>query len=293
MLDRVREFPRHRVATLLKREPVGWVEQGAGYTDAGRWMVEFANGPSAFIKASEGPGGDAIRREAVVLQELSGSFHPELLGFEDTGGYVLEAIEDLSSAISPPPYPDDTAGLFAALAELASHPAPPGLRRLEVTSEINWEALGLDREWVTNLAVCTDPWLDASIGALIDAERTFDPTGNQLVHNDLWSGNLAFVGSRCVFIDWAEAHRGSASVDMGFAMLSLRSEGSRATTPRFEGDAAFASWWGANLAARLTRGVESWLDPTIDQGLHQDLYFALTWAAELLELPHPEGTDPR
>lgn len=215
------------------------------------------------------------------------------MAFEDDGEYVIEAIEDLSSASWPPPYPDDTRSLFAALQELSAHNAPPGLRDLAVPSETNWEALGAGREWIANLAVCSNRWLDASIGLLIDAEQAFDPSGDQLVHNDLWSGNLAFVGSRCVFIDWAEAHRGSASVDMGFAMLSLRSDGARTTTPRFEGDAAFVSWWSASLASRLTQGVEPWLDPTINQGLHQDLYFALLWAAELLELPSPEGSDPR
>jgi hypothetical protein len=293
ILDRVRDFPRRRVAALIGREPVHWVERGGGYTGAGRWRVEFGRGPSLFIKGSVGPGGDAIRREAEVLGALSGSFHPRLVGFEDDGDYVIEAIEDLSSADWPPPYPDDTRSLFAALEELASHATPQGLRELEIPSESTWEALGLDREWVANLAVCSTRWLDASIDALIDAERTFDPTGDQLVHNDLWSGNIVFDGDRCVFIDWAEAHRGAAFVDRGFAMLSLRSEGSRTTTPPFEGDDAFASWWSASLASRLTNGVESWLDPTIELGLHQDLYVALIWAAETLGLPHPEGADPR
>jgi fructosamine-3-kinase len=289
----VDQFPRHRLADLLGREPVHWVERGGGYTDAGRWMVEFADGPSVFVKASGDPGGDAIRREAAVLAGLAGSFHPRLIAFEDDDEYVIEVIEDLSSAVWPPPYPDHVGGLFDALAELASHTPPSGLRSLERPSESKWEALDADRDWVADLAICSNRWLNTSVDALIEAERAFDPTGDQLVHNDLWSGNIAFTGDRCVFIDWAEAHRGAAFVDMGFAMLSLRSEGFRSTTPRFAGDAAFATWWSASLASRLTHGVEPWLDPTIERGLHQDLYFALIWAAELLDLPSPEGVDPR
>ncbi|MDX1692100.1 MAG: phosphotransferase [Acidimicrobiia bacterium] len=289
----MREFPRERVAAVVGREPVRWVERGGGYTGAGRWVVEFATGPSLFVKASEGPGGAAIRREAAVLEALSGSFHPHLIGFEDDDGYAIEVIEDLSSARWPPPYPDDVGGLYDALTELSEHAAPAGLRALERPPGSTWESLERTRGWVGDLAVCSNRWLDASIDALVAAERMFDPTGDDLVHNDLWSGNIAFQGDRCVFIDWAEAHRGAAFVDTGFAMLSLRSEGFRSTTPRFDGDAAFASWWSASLASRLTRGVESWLDPTIEQGLHQDLFFALIWVSEVLDLPTPDGVDPR
>jgi hypothetical protein len=289
----VRDFPRRRVAALLGREPRHWIERTAGYTDAGRWVVSFDDGPSVFVKASRGPGGDAIRRETSVLGTLSGSFHPHLLAFEDDGEHVIQAVEDLAAAAWPPPYPDDVGGLFEALDELAAHPVPPGLPSLETPTEAKWETLALDREWVTTLAVCSNDWIDNAIDALVEAEQTFDPTGGRLVHNDLWSGNLAFVGRRCVFVDWAETHRGSPSVDMGFAMLSLRSEGARATTPRFDGDSAYVSWWSASLASRIARGVEEWLDPSIEQGLHQDLYFALIWAAELLDLPPPQGVDPR
>ena len=55
----MREFPRQRIADLLGREPVHWVEQGGGYTDAGRWTAEFAEGPPVFIKASADPDGDS------------------------------------------------------------------------------------------------------------------------------------------------------------------------------------------------------------------------------------------
>ncbi|MDX1747213.1 MAG: hypothetical protein R3324_14855, partial [Halobacteriales archaeon] len=193
----MREFPRRRVADLLGREPVHWAEQGGGYTDAGRWVAEFAEGPSVFIKTSANPGGDAIRREAAVLGELSGSFHPHLNAYEDDGECAIEAIEDLSSATWPPPYPDDLGSLFEALDELAAHPAPSHLRSLESPSETNWVTLEADRDWVTDLAVCSNRWLDASIDALIEAEQTFDPVGDELVHNDLWSGNIVFLGDRC------------------------------------------------------------------------------------------------
>ncbi|HUP17496.1 MAG TPA: phosphotransferase [Acidimicrobiia bacterium] len=281
------EFPRQRLADLLGHEPRGWVRRGGGYTDAGRWVVELAQNRLVFVKAASGPGAEAVRREASVLGSLSGFFHPRLLAFGDEADLAIEVIEDLSSALWPPPYPEEVNALFDALDELEDHDPPLGLRELQRPSEPVWPLLGADRGWLQNQAVCTDAWLDASIDAVASAEEEFDPSGNRLVHNDLWSGNIAFVGRRCLFIDWAEAHRGSHWVDMGFAMLSLRSEGDPAQIRAFPGDAAFACWWSAQLIRRLTDGVEPWLDATIVEGLRQDLAAVLAWASELLDLPTP------
>ena len=39
----------------------------------------------------------------------------------------------------------------------------------ESPSESNWETLDRDREWVADLNVCSNRWLDASIEALVEA----------------------------------------------------------------------------------------------------------------------------
>lgn len=285
------EFPVDRVAALIGHRPIEWVESAGGYTQAGRWKITTDDGSHAFVKAALGPHAAAIRREASVLAELSGSFHPQLLAFSDESDLSMLVTEDLWDALWPPPYPKDPRPLFAALEELADHDVPEDLRRLRRPACSTWLDNASNKASLTDLGVYSDEWLNDSVDVLVEAEAHFDPTGDSLVHNDLWSGNIAFTGDRCVFIDWAEAHRGSKWVDRGFATLSLRSEGGFRQTGSFPGDVSFAAWWSGSLAQRLIRGVEPWLDPEITAGLHQDLVAALRWVAELLDIPPPGNVD--
>ena len=172
---------------------------------------------------------------------------------------------------------------------VAAHPPPPELAQLEKPVRMVWPAIGSDSDAFLGLGVATKRWLDVGLRPLSEAEEAFDPTGPDLVHNDIWSGNIAISDDRCVLVDWAEAKRGSRFLDLGFLSLSLRSEGGRRSTPRFPGDAGYVAWWSAQLAVRLIDGPDSRLDPAIAEGFHLDLRTAVGWASELLGLPPPQA----
>jgi hypothetical protein len=280
-------FPVEGVRAAMRLEPMRWSLCGGGFTPAGRWLVEFENGSAGFVKAAQGIDAEAIRRDIVVLSALSGSFHPQLLGWHDDDDLVVEVLEDLSAARWPPPYPANIDSAFAALDLVADHAVPNGLPSLTIPAERRWPTIANDPQPLLDLNVCTAQWLDRALEHLVGAEASFDPVGNRLVHNDIWAGNVAFVDGRCVLIDWSEAHRGSRWVDVGFLTLSLRSEAGPGTTERFPGDAGFVGWWSADLACRLLGGLEPWIDTSILPGLHQDLVAALAWASELFDLPAP------
>jgi hypothetical protein len=280
-------FPRSVLRGVVGSDPVGWSAVGGGYTPAGRWVVEFDNGLTAFVKSADGDEAWPLRREFGVLSILEGSFFPTLLAFHDEPDRAILVIEDLSGWMWPPPYPSTTAGLFSMLDAVAVHPPPKGLPRLKKPSRPLWPGIRSDPSSFLQLGVAADGWLAAAYRGLAQAEEAFDPTGDDFVHNDIWAGNIAMSDRRCVLVDWGEAKRGSAAVDRGFLHLSLRSEAGPRPTSRFAGDASYVAWWSAQLTARLVKGPDPRLDPAITTGLNQDLRAALEWAAELLDLPPP------
>ena len=51
-----------RAAILLEKQPVTWRRAHGGYTPAERWLVDFADGSSCFVKAGVTPyTADALR----------------------------------------------------------------------------------------------------------------------------------------------------------------------------------------------------------------------------------------
>src|SRR5256885_805169 len=75
-----------------------------GYTPALRWLVALADGRHVFVKqAVEETVFPRLRREHYIYQHLSGTWCPELLGFDD-GKQPLLVLEDLSSCDCPPPW---------------------------------------------------------------------------------------------------------------------------------------------------------------------------------------------
>lgn len=218
------------LAQALDGEPTSWdpVNTG-GYTRSRAWHVQTADGP-VFVKEAEDAGSlHMLRREAVVYRGVRDSFLPAFVGFADSGERALLAIEYLTDAIWPPPYPDDVAPLFDAL-RLVAASEPPAEVPAQRPRRPRWEEVSSDPEPLLELGLCSREWLTRSLDTLVEAESKADFTGSALVHNDIYSGNVAFSERRALFVDWGAAVRGSPWIDVAFALLSLRVEG--ATRPR-------------------------------------------------------------
>ena len=92
---------------VLGWRPLGFrratADRGGGAT-AARWIVDDGDRRSAFVKigATE-MTAEWIRTEYRNYQALSGTFLPDVVGFDDATGRPALVLEDLSDADWPPP----------------------------------------------------------------------------------------------------------------------------------------------------------------------------------------------
>ena len=124
---------------------------------------------------------------------------------------------------------------------------------------------------------------------LIAAERDVVDVGDDLVHNDVYSGNVAFVADRAVLVDWGAAVKGSRWVDVAFAVLSVRVEGGELPRVDLPNEGAYAASIAGHFALEAPQPPPDWTPPdsTLREDMVGDLAHALRWAAEALELPLP------
>lgn len=251
------------------------------------------DGRQVFVKTAAGDAAGALRHEARVLTWLEhqgqSDLGPRLLDFTD-GERATLVVEDLSAAHWPPPYPADTDPLFAALDELAKVDAPADLDALETWGAgdgSKWAGVAADPASFLRLGVCSAAWLERNVGALIEAERRVDLRGDALVHNDVYSGNVCFIGDRAILVDWATTVRGNPALDVAFAIVSVLAEGGRLPSRRLLLD---EGPWAARLAGHnaveASAPLPDWADPTstLREDQLTDLRVALLWAVRLLGL---------
>lgn len=258
-----------------------------GYTRSERWRVETADG-RAFVKQAEDDGSlYMLRREALVYQEVHGSFLPGYVGFADSGVRAVLAVELLEDAQWPPPYPADVSSLFEALELVAASEGPAGLPTLSQPQR--WEKIAADPEPLLGLELCSHEWLEQSLPAFIAAEKVAVIAGDDLVHGDVYSGNVGFVDGRAVLVDWGACVRGSRWTDVAFAVLSVKVEGGTLPALDFPEEPAYAAAIAGIFALEAPRPTPAWAPPdsTLREDMAADLAHALRWAAEQLDLPLP------
>jgi Phosphotransferase enzyme family len=162
-----------------------------------------------------------------VYQHLRGTWHAEMLGFED-GDRPLLILEDLSGCFWPPPWNAQRVdAVRGALREIAMHPPPPGLDSASSwIGEDGWPEVARDPEPFLNLGLCSQRWLDNALPALLDAADPRLLDGAALCHLDVRSDNLCFRSdTRAVLVDWDCARIGNPEFDLAFWLPSLHLEG--------------------------------------------------------------------
>ena len=257
-----------------------WEPVGGGYTRASKWRATLEDGSTVFVKAADDELGLRMAGvELLIYEAVRGSFLPQVIDTWVSENRAVLVLEDLSSAHWPPPYPDDTKPLFAALDELAVVTPPAELRRLEDRQATRWED-------VRTLEVCSARWLDRAVGPLEEAESSFSATGDELVHYDVWSANLCFTERGVVLVDWAAARVGNRWVDVGYALLSVRAEGGTPPVLEIPNEAGLAAYIAGSVVREVTAPLPAWADPgsTLREDQRGDLVHALRWAGEALGL---------
>ena len=278
---------RALVSAAVGTWPEGLTEvDGGGYTRSRTWRAQTQNG-AVFLKEASGEGPLAmLRTEAIVYANVSGGFLPAFVGFAEDAGRAVLAIEHLGDVRWPPPYPDDVSPLFAALAQIASTTPPPELPARK-RWQSRWAQVAADPEPFLGLGLCSRDWLEQSLEKLVAAEAQAEFEGDDLVHNDIYSGNVCFRRDEAIIIDWGCAVRGSRWIDVAFALLSVRAEGGTPPQLDFPDEPFFAAALSGHLAVEAPAPLPDWALPgsTLRADMTTDLRHALRWAAEGLDLP--------
>lgn len=278
-----------RVERLLGWSPDVWRPVQGGYTPTARFAVSDGK-RKGFVKVATTPVTAAqVNREIVAYAGISGSFVPRLLGAAPDPDQPILVIEDLSSAIWPPPWTDVLVGqVLDTIREM--HATPTALKHggLLVGREAGWPTVAADPTRFLALGHVSPAWLDRALPILIAAEQACRLDGDALTHLDLRSDNLCIAAEGVKFIDWAEACRSAADIDLGFFLPSLAHEGGplpETIQPDRPDIAALVSGFFAARAGL----PDIPLSPFVRRVQREQLSAALPWAIRALGLPPADG----
>jgi hypothetical protein len=268
---------------------VEWRTADGGYTPAERWVVQTADGRSAFVKAAvDDLTAGWLRAEERIYEALRAPFQPALIGWED-GPRPILILEDLSAAGWPPPWDEDRVeAVRSALALVASSPAPSWLPRLaDSAMDLHgWRTVAEDPQPFLALGLADAAWLAAALPDLIAASDVFVADGSQLLHLDVRSDNICFRDGDALLVDWNHAAVGNARLDVALWLPSLADEGGPppdAVLPDARPEAAIVSGYFAARAGRPAIPTA----PRVRSAQLAQLGQALPWASRELGLPRP------
>lgn len=278
-----------RVERLMGARSVAWTPMQGAYSLAGRWAVQLATGASVFAKVGATPETAVqLRAEYRFYARVDADFMPALLGWEDSDEPIL-LLEDLSTAFWPPPWSHErVTRVLATLAAVAATSPPPDLPALASSRDrlASWTHVADDPLPFLSLNLCSSSWLEASLPSLLAADAAAMLDGDSLVHLDVRSDNLCFVGDRVVLIDWNLACRGNAVLDVAAWLPSLAAEGGPDPMAIMPDEPALAALMSGFFAARAGLPPPTGAPRVRGVQLSQ-LKCALPWAATSLGLPLP------
>jgi hypothetical protein len=284
---------RRRVASLAGREPVAWRHAAGGYTPAERWVVTFDGGSTAFVKAGAAVNPDTarwLRDEHEIYRTIDASFLPKLLGWDDDGdvGTIL-LLEDLSAGDWDPVWSPDRVGrVLETLEAIHRSPAPPTLGTLESDRATfqGWPDVANDPKPFLQLVGASDTWAERALPALVEAEAAAVFDGQDLMHLDVRSDNICFLGDRTVFVDWNWACIGNGRLDVVSWLPSLALEGGPRPDEVVDDEPELGAVIAGFFASRAVQ-PEIPTAPRVRAFQKAQLAVALPWAARMLGLPPP------
>lgn len=226
-----------------------------------------------------------------MLSHIQADFVPTLLAWDDGAGtYPVLMVEDLSGAHWPPPWTTKQVELLLhTLTRVAQTPPPPGLPLLEEQRGCftRWAQVAQNPSALLQRGVCAPSWLDAALPELLAAEARASLSGEHLIHGDVRSDNLCFVGNTVVLVDWSNAQRGTAQWDVAYLLATLHLEGGPAPYEVMPGGGELVALHSDDMALRVSQPQHfpAWL---VEKHQHL-LRIQLSWLAQALGLPALDG----
>ena len=279
------------VAELLGSAVVDRRPAIGGYTPAERWVVELADGRSAFVKAAVNDLTALwLRKEYRMYAELRAPFMAELLGWTDEDGMPILILEDLSGCAWPPPWSENRIdAVLATLQQVAATPPPAWLARSSEAAWIadGWARVAADPAPLLATGAVSSAWLDMALPMLLEVAGPEVIAGDQLCHFDVRSDNVCFrTDGSAVLVDWNLAEIGNARLDVAFWLPSLALEGGPPPESVLPDAAPEAAVVAGFFASRC--GLPVIPDaPTVRDFQRRQLTTALPWACRALGLPAP------
>jgi aminoglycoside phosphotransferase (APT) family kinase protein len=264
----------------------------AGHTHAEKWRVELDGGRSVFVKAATEPSArPQVEREAALLESVQAPYMPDVYGASTVDDWAVLVLEDLTRAHWPPPYEDRGEALLESVRQIAATPPPPGLERRPEGRPFGtyWQRIADDPEPVLAHGLFSEKWLENAQPTLHAAESTARLDGDDLLHDDVWAGNVCYAERGAILIDWASATIGDHRIDLAYALLSIRETGAIPPPVQFADEAAYAALLAGSCAFQAAQPVDESIKhaSVLRAGWLHDLEYALEWACELLDLPTP------
>lgn len=284
------------VEAAIGKKPTRWTAPDCGLSSALRFSVVFEDNSSVFVKAATDKETEQwLRTEHFVLSSMQLDLMPYVVDWIDRPGiHPVLISQDLSHAYWPASHSGvtwrdgDIDLLFSGIKSLSLQTAPPDLQHLQNRKISIWTQIAGHPEGFLHLNLCSETWFGRSIDALIKAERDTDITGNCLVHGDIRSDNVCFLGSKVIFVDWSHAARGSGLHDLATVLPTLYLEGGPAPYLVMSDGGGEAATGCAGHIQRLA--VDRWMPQWLERVFRQIIAIELEWAAWCLGLDEPDGT---
>lgn len=314
---------RRQTEALLGGRVVRATRAWGGYGPSPTFRLRLDDGRRAFFKAATPEITEFARiahhRELRVYQELGdliGAWSPALLGAFDAGEWRVMLLEDLGPKSAPPWTPGLARHVVRALGEFhaslsgrtvaawvprpAQHPAM-GLRPPA------WDLTKGDVRRLAALAGRREPeareWLGTHLPTLAVAARRIDDATfrHSLLHVDVRSDNLRWLGDRLYLFDWPHVGVGPPEFDAAaFAQTVVLDGGpDPETVMTWYADAWKVDYEALDASVASIAGYfarNAWLPaipelPRVRAFQRAQLAVTLRWCARRLELPDPTWAD--
>lgn len=275
-----------RIQRLVGSVPSDFSQRVGGYTPASRWTFRCQSGVFFAKFATTPTTVRHLHREAQAYGAVRGAFMPILVAWEDDDQYPMLIIENLSQARWPPPWtPGDIDRVLEAVEAIHTTPASlPGYSEIHPERDDHWAAVAANPLPFLSLGLVTPAWLEHALPILLEAQSHCSTEGDRLAHFDIRSDNICIDGTGARLVDWAEACIANPTLDLGFWLPSLASEGGPLPEAILPGRPEVAAWVSGYFASRA--GLPLIPDaPRVRIVQRQQLETALPWAIRELGLP--------
>ncbi len=262
-----------------------------GYTPALRLRARLQDGNSVFIKcATTDLTAEWLRKEYTVHSRLEAPFLCRLIAWEVEGEFPFLVLEDLSEAAWPPPWTSRQISLVRDMLHHLASFSLPGLLPIEDESSLTdgWKEVAGEPDTFLGLELASRGWLENALPILLAVDGKQILHGEALLHTDVRSDNLCFLGDRVVLVDWNWTCRGNPSTDLAFWLPSLEAEGGPAPDSILPDGGPFATIISGYLAERAGLPIIPEV-PLVRKVQLEQLYSALPWTVRSLGLPPLDG----